>query len=165
MQNYRQEIADANHAKLRLFHVEKTSADYPMPDVAAKSWTACTPQSVADFSAVAYFFGRELMQKENVPIGIVETDWGGTPAEAWTSLHALSANAALMSVFSARADMVDNEATNLLELKYEKEAIEAATAQGKTPPSFSWHPDPRSWAPAALYNGMIAPLTPLPIRV
>lgn len=164
VQNYQQEIADANYAKLRLFHVEKTAANYPMPDVAAKTWTACTPQSVADFSAVAYFFGRELMQKENIPIGIVETDWGGTPAEAWTSLHALSADASLMPVFSARAHMMEEEATTLLELKYEKQAIDTATAQGKKPPTFSWHPDPRSWAPAALFNGMIAPIVPLPIR-
>ncbi len=164
VQNTQQEIAAANHPTLRLFHTEHAASDYPMQDVAAKTWTACTPLSVSDFSAVAYFFGRELVEKEKVPIGLIETDWGGTPAEAWTSLSALGANSSLMPVFAARAKMMRDEATILLQQKAEKKLQEAAAAQGKPPIDFPWRPDPNSWAPAALFNAMVAPFTPLPIR-
>ena len=162
--NAASELAAANYPKLRLYHVKDKASDYPMSDAAATTWTACTPQSVADFSAVAYLFGREIIQREKVPIGLVESDWGGTPAEAWTSLGALSADASLMPVFAARAHMMQEESSTLLEEKNEQQQIAAATAAGKQPPAFPWRPDPASWGPAALYNAMIAPLTPLPIR-
>ncbi len=164
VQNTQQEISAANYPKLRLYHVENSSSDYPMQDVPAKTWTSCTSQSVADFSAVAYFFGRELLEKEKVPIGLIETDWGGTPAEAWTSLEALSSNSSLMPVFAARAEMMRNQATTLLQQKAEKQQQDAAVAAGKPPITFPWHPDPNSWAPAGLFNAMIAPFVPLPIR-
>ncbi len=133
VQNTQQEISVANYPKLRLFHVENSFSDHPMRDVPAKTWTACTPISVADFSAVAYFFGRELLTKENVPIGLIETDWGGTPAEAWTSLDALSANSSLMPVFAARAQMMKDQSTILLEQKAEEKQQAAAKAEGKPP--------------------------------
>lgn len=162
--NSAQEVATANYPHLRLFHAEHATSDYPMTNVAAKTWIACTPESVATFSAVAYFFGRDLLRKENVPIGLIETDWGGTPAEAWTSLTALGANASLMPVFAARAAMMQDEATNLLLQPWEKQQQAAAVAAGHPAPEFPWHPDPASWAPAALFNAMVAPFTPLPIR-
>ena len=67
------------------------------------TWTSCTPQSVAadgwgGFSAAAYFFGRQLHKDLNVPIGLIDTSWGGTPAEFWTSRKALEANPALKSL-------------------------------------------------------------------
>ena len=60
-------------------------------------WAPCTPQSVAaggwgGFSAAAYFFGRQLHKELNVPVGLIDTSWGGTPAEFWTSRKALEAN-------------------------------------------------------------------------
>lgn len=164
VQNSRQELAAASYPKMRLFKVEDKYADYPMADVAATGWQACTPQSVASFSAVAYFFARDVMKKENVPVGVIESDWGGTPAEAWTSLSALSADASLMPVFAARASMMRDEATTLLEQKAQKSAADAAKAQGQQPVPAPWRPDPNSWAPGALFNAMIAPLVPLPIR-
>jgi len=161
--NSEEEIAAANYPQLRLFHVEEATSDYPMTDVAAKTWTACTPQSVGGFSAVAYFFGRDLLQKVKVPIGLIETDWGGTPAESWTSLQALSSNS-LMPVFAARAHMMRDESATLLEQKYEKQQQAADIAAGRPARKSAWHPDPNSWAPSALFNAMIAPFTPLPIR-
>ena len=130
--------------------------------------SSCTPETVADSSAVAYFFARNLQQKLGVAIGLIETFWGGTAAESWTSLHALSADASLMPVFAERAKMVDSEPTTLLELKQEErefqKAVEQAKSEGKPLPWRQWHPDFAAWAPAALYNGMIAPLTPFAIR-
>lgn len=164
VKNAPQEIATANYPRLRLFIVQHQFSDSPMADAPTTGWRACTPQTVADFSAVAYFFARDLIKRENVPIGVIESNWGGTPAEAWTSLPALSADAGLMPVFAARAHMMEDEPTTLLQQKAEKLAAEQAKAQGKQPPSAPWHPDPNSWAPGALFNGMIAPLAPLSIR-
>ena len=87
--NAQTEIAAAQYPRIRLFRVEHKPADYPLDDVGSKGWAACTPETVADSSAVAYFFARNLQQKLGVPIGLIETFWGGTPAESWTSLHAL----------------------------------------------------------------------------
>jgi sialate O-acetylesterase len=163
------EIAAAEHPGLRLFHVKNKVAHYPLDDVVAEPWTSSTPHSVGDFSAVAYFFGRHLHEKLGVPIGLIETSWGGTPAESWTSLHALSADASLMPVFSSWARMNDSEAVHQLrrekELDAWRRAVDRAKTEGKQPPGFPWEPNiDSSWMPSGLYNAMIAPLTRFPIR-
>ncbi|MFZ1158512.1 MAG: sialate O-acetylesterase [Candidatus Sulfotelmatobacter sp.] len=162
-----EEIAAANFPKIRLFHVKHKTADYPLENVEAKEWTACTPESVADSSAVAYFFARDLQRKVGVPIGLIESFLGGTPAESWTSLHALSADASLMPVFATRAKQLAAESTNELKQQQQDRAFQQAVAQaqaaGTPSPTRPWHPD-FAWAPGALYNGMIAPLTPFAIR-
>jgi sialate O-acetylesterase len=166
--NPQAEIAAARFPKIRIFRVEHKPADYPQENVEAKSWAACTPETVAKSSAVAYFFARNIQQKINVPIGLIETFWGGTPAESWTSLPALSADAALMPVFAARAKTVTTQSTTELELQQEEVRYQQVVAQakvdGKPEPGRQWHPDFAAWAPAALYNGMIAPLTRFAIR-
>ena len=164
VQNWQQVLASADAPNLRIISMAKKFSEYPMTDATSSGWSACTPTSVADFSAVGYFFARNIMAHEHIPVGIIEADWGGTPAEAWTSLDALSANTALMPVFSARAKMMDKETTVLLQQKIATQAAALATAQGKTPAPIPWHPEPDSWAPAELYNAMIAPLVPMPIR-
>lgn len=162
------EIAAAQYPKIRIFRVEHRPADFPRSDVTAKTWAACTPETVADSSAVAYFFARDLYQKMNVPIGLVESFWGGTPAESWTSLHSLSADASLMPVFASRSKTVDEQELTLLRLQQEdrdfQQAAAQAKAEGKPAPGRPWHPDFAAWAPAALFNGMIAPLTHFGIR-
>ena len=166
--NAQTEIAAAQYPKIRLFLVKHKPADYPMENVESKGWAACTPETAADSSAVAYFFARNLQQKLGVPIGLIESSWGGTAAESWTSLRTLGADAALMPVFSARAKMVDEQSTNVLRQQREdvefQEAVAQAKAEGKPLPWPQWHPDFAAWAPAALYNGMIAPLAPFAIR-
>jgi sialate O-acetylesterase len=168
LRNAQTEIAAAQYPKIRLFLVKHKPADYPLENVESKGWTACSPETVAKASAVAYFFARNLQQKLGVPIGLVESFWGGTAAESWTSLHTLGADAALMPVFSARAKMVDEQSTNVLRQQREdvefQKAVAQAKAEGKPLPWPQWHPDFAAWAPAALYNGMIAPLTPFAIR-
>ncbi len=162
------EIAAAQYPNIRIFRVEHTPSDYPRSDVEAKTWAPCTPETVADSSAVAYFFARDLYQRMNIPIGLVETFWGGTAAESWTSLRTLSADASLMPVFAVRTKMVDERETTILKLPQEERDYQQAVAQAKTDgkpaPSRPWHPDFAGWAPAALYNGMIAPLTHFAIR-
>lgn len=77
------EIAAAQYPNLRLFTVTKAVATTPQPDVTGQ-WMVCTPETVGDFSAVGYFFGRDLLKSGIGPIGLIHTSWGGTPAEAWT---------------------------------------------------------------------------------
>jgi sialate O-acetylesterase len=158
------ELKSADRPKIRLFHVAEASASFAQDDLVAQTWTAATPDSVAGFSAVEYFFGREIQDDQKVPIGLIEADWGGSPAEAWTSLRGLSSNAGLMPAFAAHAVMTDQEAAKRLEDVWERQEIAAAKAAGKPEPDFPWHPELRSWEPAGLYNAMIAPLTAFPLR-
>jgi sialate O-acetylesterase len=155
--------------QIRLFTMEHKVSDYPLESASAEPWAPCNPSSVANFSAVAYFFGDQLHQKFGVPIGLIETNWGGTPADAWTSLEALSADSSLMPVFSSWAQMMKDHASTLLALKKEREEWERAAAkakaEGRNPPDRQWHQNLEgSWTPAGLFNAMIAPLTPYPIR-
>lgn len=165
-QNAQQEIAGANLPQVRLLNVQQRYAGYPQEDLAVKEpWSICTPESAGDFSAVAFFFARELMHREHVPIGVIEAAWGGTPAEAWTSMHGLSQDASLMPVFSAWAAMVDAEpATFRAEAKERNEIEEKYGAGEDENLRLPWHPVFNAWEPAVLYNGMIAPLTRFPIR-
>jgi sialate O-acetylesterase len=82
IQNGEEEAAKANHPNIRIFHVQKIGADYPQQTCNA-TWTVCSPETMRSTSAVGYFFARELQQKLNVPVGIIVSAWGGTPAEVW----------------------------------------------------------------------------------
>ena len=160
----RREIHAANLPELRLMNVNQRFADYPQDDVAVSMpWTAAAPETVKDFSAVAFFFARELVQHEHVPIGIIESAWGGTPAEAWTSMRALSRDASLMPVFSAWAAMQASESNAILSQQKERRKLEQQASASESV-RLPWHPVFGAWAPAALFNGMIAPLTRMPIR-
>lgn len=89
--DYDREIATAYHPDIRLLQVRKRTAFTPQDDVEVNmgGWQTCNSASMADYSAVAYFFARELNSRLGVPVGVIDTTWGGTPAEAWTSYEAL----------------------------------------------------------------------------
>ncbi len=77
-----EEIQQADYPNIRFFQVAHRSAAVRQLDLSGR-WEACTPQTMANFSAVGYFFGRELHQRLRVPIGLINSSWGGTPAETW----------------------------------------------------------------------------------
>lgn len=77
-------IAAADHPRLRFFEVPRRTAMTPQ-DACGGAWRVCSPDTIANFSAVAYWFGSDLERELDVPIGLIGTYWGGTPAEAWTS--------------------------------------------------------------------------------
>ena len=156
IKNSEAEIKAAAQPKMRLLRIHKKPSNFPLSDY-EDTWTACTPETAADFSAVAYFFGRDLAGKENVPIGLIDSTWGGTPAEAWTSFQGLSSNASLMPVFSAWGQMMEAQTDMNLMKAADKRADEAAEKAHQPKPKHGWRPEPASWAPAALYNGMVAP--------
>jgi sialate O-acetylesterase len=155
------EIAAANYPNIRLLLVDRDGSDYPLDDLkSVTGWSACTPETARRFSAVAYFFARDVQAKTHVPIGLIDSTWGGTPAEAWVSLSGLSSDAGLMPVFAARASRMDREATEQRLDELDRQARQ----QGRTPAARGNHPNPVSYRPAALFNAMVAPFTPLPIR-
>ena len=86
------EIAASNYPDIRLFTVKRRISQTPQDQLEEGEWLKCSPASTPRFSAVAYFFGRELNQKLKVPIGLINTSWGGTIAETWTSDATISKN-------------------------------------------------------------------------
>lgn len=87
--DFEREIALADYPDIRLFQVERATAVRPASDVRAEGWRRCGPETVAEFSSTAYFFGRRLHRALAVPIGLIHSSWGGTVAEAWTSAETL----------------------------------------------------------------------------
>lgn len=177
------ESAAANFSKIRHFKVANTISHTPKDDVKG-SWVVCSPETVPNFSAVGYFFGRELHQQLNqVPVGLLGSNWGGTVAEAWTSKPALEAIPALKPMLEryekddaaydaekAKANFERAKEAHAKALETWNKQVADAKQAGTPPP-----PQPRAPQlqtrvssgpnfPANLYNGMIAPLLPLQIR-
>jgi len=167
--NAENEIAGADYPRIRLFSVERKVADAPQEDCAGR-WVECSPETVPGFSAVAYFFGRELHKRLDVPVGLIHTSWGGTPAEAWTSRPMLEDNPDFQPILKRYDDAVANypQAMKQYEekLKQWKEKSAQARKDGKNPPRrprTPFGPD-HPHSPAGLYNAMIAPLIPYAIQ-
>jgi sialate O-acetylesterase len=143
---------------VRLYTVPKLRADAPVDNVAG-SWEVCGPLTVSNFSAVAYYFGRDLQAALGVPIGLIHSSWGGSPAEVWMSQPVLEADP------EYKRDILDGYTVALARFeealaRFIKEE-EAAKAAGKP---FARRRPTTPWKPACLYNGMIAPLIPFAIR-
>ena len=152
------EIANASNPRLRLYTVPKLKANEPVKDVKA-SWQTLSSNSLPGFSAVAYYFGKALQKSLDVPVGLIHTSWGGSPAEVWMREQVLADNAAY------KRDILDAYPGQLKQYEaavaqFEKEEAEAKR-DGK--PFNKWRPWP-TWKPAELYNGMIAPLIPYAIK-
>lgn len=115
-----EEVARANYPEIHLFTVTKATSLNPREDVEGR-WVVCTPETAGSFSAVAYFFGRELNQTLKMPVGLIHSSWGGTPAEAWTSREALAADRGLKPML----DAFDRAAADLPSALREYEAAQA----------------------------------------
>ena len=77
------EMPNANNQNIRFFYVPKSTSEFPQENCAG-SWKVCSPEEMKHFSAIGYFFGKNLQQALNIPIGLINSNWGGTPAEVWT---------------------------------------------------------------------------------
>lgn len=121
----------ANYPQIRMITAKKVASLQPLDEIEG-SWQVCTPETVGQFSAVAYYFARDLHAKLGVPVGIISTSWGGTPAQAWTSAEGFKGHPELKGY-----------------AKQLKAAQEKPPAKG-----------PGQNFPAALYNAMIAPVVP-----
>ncbi len=159
--NAEMEIAAANFPQVRLFKVARKRADEPMEDVEGE-WRVSSPETVADFSAVAYFFGRHLHEKLGVPVGLIQSSWGGSTAEAWTSRAALDSDPRLRFFFQRWEEMMAEYPE--AKPKYERALKEwERTGKSGRRPQAPLGPD-HHHKPGGLFNGMIAPLTPYAIR-
>ena len=103
IQNSAAEIADADHPQIRMFTVPMTLSAVPLDDIEGK-WVASATETAGDFSATAYFFAKRLQEELKIPIGIIHSSWGGTPAEAWTSEN----NLRKLEDFNDALDVVKN---------------------------------------------------------
>ncbi|MHC4387710.1 MAG: sialate O-acetylesterase, partial [Planctomycetota bacterium] len=167
--NPEQEIASADYPNIRLFKVEKTFSDAPQEDCKG-SWASCQPETVRGFSAVAYYFGRSLHRKLDVPVGLIRTCWGGTPAEAWTRYEVLAGDADFKPIvgrfeqaWSDHLQKMDNYSGELA--SWLSAAKQAQKGCGATPVEPEKPGSPRrQGAPSQLYNAMISPLIPYGIR-
>ncbi|MDP4209258.1 MAG: sialate O-acetylesterase [Bacteroidota bacterium] len=88
--NHEKEIASANYPNIRLFSVEKNTSHQAQKDFKGGNWQVCSPATISPFSAVGYFFGRKLNIDLKIPIGLINTTWGGTNIETWTSWESIS---------------------------------------------------------------------------
>ena len=99
--NYQNEIKEANYPQIRHIKVPNTVSTKLKDDITGGNWQVCSPATAGDFSAVAYFFARDLYNKLKVPIGLINTSWGGTMSEAWTSEKAFAQSPELNYVATA----------------------------------------------------------------
>lgn len=164
----------ANYPKLRFFKTPNMTAASPQRDVTGGEWHLCTPESAPAFSAVGFYFGRELLEKMDTPIGLINTAWGGKPSEAFTSREAMLATPSakrLVEEWDAKQASFDPDAAkanhekSMAAWQKRMDDFRAAKKAGKNPdqkkvgrkPSIAQAPNLAPNCPAAIYNQMIKP--------
>lgn len=175
-----EEIAAANHPQIRMFNVERSPSMTPQADCKG-AWKEATSANVGQFSAVGYFFGRHLHQALKVPVGLINTSWGGTRVEAWTGREALEERPCATEMLADWKDAVakwdgakETAAYEKLKASWQAQVqkIEAENARlptdKKQPKPAAPRPpeDPTKTPhhPSVLFNGMVAPLIPYTIK-
>jgi len=163
--------AAAQYPTLRLFKVVHATALTPQTDLVG-TWQVSSPETAAEFSAVATFFARALIARRGVPIGLIHASWGGTPVESWTRRAVLEAFPFMAQRLRAADDAVRNYDPAAAQRQYERDLAiwqtnaTALQALGQPEPRQPqlWNPYHSAWQPCSLYNAMIAPLLPFALR-
>lgn len=164
------EIAGARFPLVRHVTVQRTLALFPNDCVKTSGWKQATPENVGEFTAVGYFFARDIHQKLGVPLGIVHSSWGGTPVEAWMNGPALASDPAFRVVGERWQQNLANNSAGREAYEEWVRQDEAAKSQGPAAHEAfrkqnAAPPAPRlGQTPAGLYNGMIHPLLPYALR-
>ena len=167
------DIPNANHPDLRLLEIAKKTSLEPLTDFEAK-WSRATPDSVGSFSAVGFYFGLKLHQELGVPVGIVQSAWGGTRIEPWTSMSGFDSVPALKD-FAAKVrretpGTQEYQKTQMKHISSLNDWMIRATealVEGKAAPTAPTQPPTAksaSGTPTAIYNAMIQPLIPMALR-
>lgn len=161
--NSSSEIRDSADQQLRFFEVANVAAAEPQPDVAGK-WVIATPETVADFSAAGYFFGRELRREVKQPVGLIDASWGGTLIEAWMAIRSLRTDPDFEPILDrlerSEAMLPDFMDKHREQLEAWEAAVERAENEGRDLPPEPWVPRnfrTKRFA-AYLFNGMINPI-------
>ena len=166
------EIAQAKFPHIRMFQTQRRASTEAEADCTGR-WLVCSPETVGEFSATAFFFGRELHQELKVPVGLLHSSWGGTAVEAWTSLEAQRSRKTIHPVLAgwdqqlASYDPAAAQKSHQQRLARWKQRAAQAKAAGEHAPRRPPAPkDPRldQNRPGNLFNGMIHPLIPYGMR-
>ena len=170
-QDAAKEIAAADFPLIRHIRIDHAVADQPAETATTSGWQAATPETVGGFTAVGYFFARDLQRKLGVPVGLIHSAWGGTAIEAWMSEATLRAAPAFPAIDARwqkdRAEFPERQARYPAEQVAWKNAEEhAKTTKTKNPVPWPLPPvgPGTPYAPSGLFNGMIAPLQPYALR-
>jgi sialate O-acetylesterase len=155
------EIAAANFPQIRLFYVPRKTSSVPVEDVDAK-WVVCSPQSIGEFSAVLYFFGRQMHQDLKAPMGLIHSSWGGTPIASWISGPSLVSDARLQPFLTFWQNAILQYPLNLSRQEQAVKKWEAGGSQGPRPAAPLGPGSPHE--PTTLYNAMMAPLVKYTIK-
>ena len=168
----KKELAEAKYPEIRLLEVLRNNAPRTVDDIRGR-WQSCAPNTARGFSAAGYFFGRKLHKELGVPIGLIDSSWGGTRIEPWTPPEGFKAVPELSKVY-ARTQVWDSRtesgkaafAKALTLVKAWLPKAEAALAAGRRLPPQPLLPGPGESRqnPTKLYNGMIHPLAPYALR-
>jgi len=173
--NAEHEVQAASHPKIRFFTVPREPSAVPRSDVDS-SWEICDPNTVGDFSACAYFFGREIHKELGVPVGLINSSWGGTRIEPWTPPVGFEKILSLQEIHQQliRADPTSDPykkklSSYIQEIETWLAEAKVALAQEKILSPVPEYPKDivplaNHLDPTALYNGMIHPLIPFAIR-
>ncbi|MDR1282596.1 MAG: sialate O-acetylesterase [Opitutaceae bacterium] len=168
--NARDEIAAANSPHIRQFKIKNVVADAPR-DTLPGEWRPGIPRSMVNYSAVAWFFARELHQKLGIPIGIINSTWGGSQIESWIPAAALASDPSAPAVRKRWDDMLaayPEKMTRYEEAKAGWDAAKAAASAAGQPftkqPPFKPNGPGSLHTPSGLYNAMIHPLVPGALR-
>ncbi len=168
--NGEDEVSAASYPDIRLFHVQRDASGRPRRDCTG-SWAQCSAETVANFSAVGYFFGRELHKQLGVPVGLINNSWGGTRIEPWTPPVGFATVPKLREIVEQikQADSEFNTAVaqelEPLE-KWIKACRKALAANKPVPamPALPKHELSSRGKPTGLYNAMVHPIVPFAIR-
>jgi sialate O-acetylesterase len=151
------EIAAATDGRIRHFKTTRTIAHPAAPTVSG-SWAVASPETAGHFSAIGYFFARDVIREVGVPIGLLNSTWGGTPVESWLPQASLHQYPVRRLAFEHLAKTVVDIARKYGQ--HERElAGWAARSDGTPKPNEPWTPGPEI-APGVLFNGMVAPHVP-----
>ena len=173
--NSGQEIQQANYPQIRLFLVPLRLSPVPLDNVDAK-WVVCTPETIPGFTAVLYFFGREIHKTLNVPVGLIGVSWGGSRIEPWMTYAQFAAQPELKPELDNYNKLKDERVKAMAArkallpaFKAWLDAAEKAAAAGNDVPDGApgLPPDPLNQfnaSPSAMYNGMVHALVPYAIR-
>jgi sialate O-acetylesterase len=147
-----EDIEKSANKSIRLFTIHQVTAENPLDDVIG-SWVECAPETVVNFSAVGYYFGRKIHNETDYPVGMICSSWGGTYAQAWTRLDVINNDDNLSPMVELYNTKLEN---------WEKACLEAEKEQKAKPKKHAGiRPQDK---PASLYNGMIAPITNMTIK-
>ncbi|GAB3540222.1 sialate O-acetylesterase [Spirosoma fluminis] len=124
--NFQAEKKNANFPQIRHIRVEHELALTPQADLKTADWNVCSPETVGDFTAIGFFFARELTQKLNIPIGLVHSSWGGSQAEGWISKEGMLSNDELRT-YAQHLPTTWQQADSLVDANLRKELLGTTT--------------------------------------